>query len=66
MCPMIAAKAAPLMPMRGKGPMPKIKKGSRIALEIKAINTTYMDKRGRPSTRSMMAVIMEKKRNGEL
>jgi len=29
-----AASAAPLIPKRGKWPIPKIKKGSRIALEM--------------------------------
>ena len=65
-CAIIVVRAAPLIPIRGKGPIPKIKKGSRIALETKAITTTYMDKRGLPSTRSIIAVIIAKKRKGEL
>jgi len=55
-----------LIPKRGKGPIPKIKKGSRIALEMEEIKTTYMDKRGLPSARSKLLDIMEKKRKGEL
>ena len=61
-----AANAAPLIPKRGKGPIPKIKKGSRIAREIEAIKTTFMDKRGLPSARNKLLDIMEKKRKGEL
>ena len=61
-----AASAAPLIPKSGNGPIPKIKKGSRSALETEAIKTTYMDKRGLPSTRSKLLDIMEKKRKGEL
>src|SRR5664280_2518829 len=61
-----AASAAPFIPRCGNGPIPKIKRGSRIALTIEEIRTTYIDKRGRPSTRSRVLEIMEKKRKGAL
>jgi hypothetical protein len=47
-----AAMAAPLIPRPGKWPIPKIKKGSKIALVTEVIKITYMDKRGLPSERS--------------
>jgi hypothetical protein len=63
---MTAERAAPLIPIRGKGPIPKIKNGSRIALTIDEIKTTNMDKTGLPSARSKLLDIIEKKRKGEL
>ncbi len=65
-CAITAASAAPLIPKRTKGPIPKINKGSRIALEMEAIKTTNIDRRGLPSARSKLLDIIEKKRKGEL
>ena len=61
-----AAKAAPLIPIGGKGPIPKINSGSRIALIIEEIRTTHIDKRGLPSALNKLLDIIVKKRKGEL
>ena len=61
-----AATAAPLIPKRGNGPMPKINKGSKIILEIKVIKKTYMDKSGLPSARSKLLDISVNKPKGAL